>query len=83
VLASQSNKKEIAMDDREQREIEDRRKFLKSAGRFAAVTPPAITVLLSTSLTSDAIARSGAKGNNGYGNGGRDGGTNGKKDKHH
>ena len=38
------------MDDREQREIEDRRKFLISAGRFAAVTPPAITLLLSTSL---------------------------------
>ena len=64
------------MDDREQREIEDRRKFLISAGRFAAVTPPAITLLLSTSLTSDAIAHSGAKGsrgNNGYGNGGGDG----------
>ena len=30
------------MDDREQGEIEDRRKFLIS-GRFAAVTPPAIT----------------------------------------
>jgi hypothetical protein len=45
------------MDDREQREIEYWRKFLISAGRFAAVTPPAIT--LSTSLT-DAIARSGA-----------------------
>ena len=63
------------MDDREQREIEDRRNFLKSAGRFAAVTPPAITLLLSTSLTSDAIANSGAKGNNGFGNGGNDGGT--------
>ena len=67
------------MDDREQREIEDRRNFLKSAGRFAAVTPPAITLLLSTSLTSDAIAHSGArngnKGNNGFGNGGNDGGN--------
>ena len=67
------------MDDREQREIEDRRNFLKSAGRFAAVTPPAITLLLSTSLTSDAIARSG---NNGYGNGGGDGSPNGKDDKY-
>ena len=67
------------MDDREQREVEDRRNFLKSAGRFAAVTPPAITLLLSTSLTSDAIAHSGArngnKGNNGFGNGGNDGGN--------
>jgi hypothetical protein len=70
------------MDDREQREVEDRRNFLKSAGRFAAVTPPAITLLLSTSLTSDAIARSGAKGNNGYGNGGGDGSPNGKDDKY-
>lgn len=37
---------------------EDRRNFLKSCGRFAAVTPPAITMLLSTSLTSEAIAKS-------------------------
>ena len=74
------------MDEREQQEIEDRRSFLKSAGRFAAVTPPAITLLLSTSLTSDAIAGSGAhghrgpKGNNGYGNGGGDGSPNGNDD---
>ena len=75
------------MNDREQQEIEDRRKFLISAGRFAAVTPPAITLLLSTSLTSDAIAHSGGrnggpKGNNGYGNGGGDGSPNGKDDKY-
>ncbi len=62
------------------RSEEDRREFLKSVGRFAAVTPPAITMLLSTSLTSDAIAASGSgggnkgpKGNNGFGNGGNDG----------
>ncbi|PST27146.1 hypothetical protein C7U60_02340 [Mesorhizobium plurifarium] len=52
---------------------EDRRKFLKSCGRFAVVTPPAVTMLLSTSLTSNAIAKSGGdgkvKGNNGWGNG--------------
>ncbi|WP_046119884.1 hypothetical protein [Ensifer aridi] len=53
---------------------EDRREFLKSCGRFAVVTPPAVTMLLSTSLTSNAIAKSGGgggrpKGNNGYGNG--------------
>jgi len=71
------------MEDREQQEIEDRRNFLKSAGRFAAVTPPAITLLLSTSLTSDAIAHSGGRngggkpGNNGWGNGGNDGGNKG------
>jgi len=43
-------------------EIEDRRKFLISCGRFAAVTPPAMAALLSTSLTSTAIARSGLNG---------------------
>ena len=42
-------------------EIEDRRKFLISCGRFAAVTPPAMTLLLSTSLTSTAIAQSGSR----------------------
>jgi hypothetical protein len=56
--------------------VEDRREFLKSCGRFAAVTPPTVTMLLSTSLTSGAIAKSGGsgggtkvKGNNGFGNG--------------
>lgn len=48
---------------------EDRRSFLKSCGKFAAVTPPVVSILLSTSLTSDAIARSGGS----YG-GGRRGG---------
>ncbi|WP_085033164.1 hypothetical protein [Ensifer aridi] len=54
---------------------EDRREFLKSCGRFAVVTPPTVTMLLSTSLTSNAIAKSGGggrgrdKGNNGWGNG--------------
>jgi hypothetical protein len=65
---------------------EDRRKFLAACGKFAVVTPPAITLLLSTSLTSDAIAQSGGKpgggprGNNGWGNGGGDGSPNGKDD---
>lgn len=40
------------------RSEEDRRKFLKAAGRFAAVTPPSVIMLLSTSLTSGAIAAS-------------------------
>lgn len=53
---------------------DDRREFLKSCGRFAIITPPAVTMLLSTSLTSNAIAKSGGgggkvKGNNGWGNG--------------
>lgn len=62
---------------------EDRRDFLKSCGKFAAVTPPAMTLLLSTSLTSAAIASSGGQlvhGNNGFGNGGRDGTPNNKED---
>jgi hypothetical protein len=42
-------------------DADDRREFLKTCGRFAAVTPPAVTLLLSTSLTSTAIARSGAR----------------------
>jgi hypothetical protein len=46
-------------------EIEDRRKFLISCGRFAAVTPPVMTLLLSTSLTSTAIAGSGYGGQKG------------------
>jgi hypothetical protein len=61
----------------------DRRKFLAACGKFAVVTPPTMTMLLSTALTSTAIARSGAnsgKGNNGYGNGGGDGSPNGKED---
>ena len=40
-------------------EAQARRDFLKKAGRFAAVTPPAITLLLGTSLDSEAIAKSG------------------------
>ena len=72
-------------DDPLSPENEDRRKFLASCGKFAAVTPPAVTMLLSTSLTSDAIARSGgrgSRGNNGFGNGGMDGSPNGKDDRY-
>ncbi|MHC4051413.1 hypothetical protein [Bradyrhizobium sp. 25ACV] len=70
-----------------EQEDDDRREFLKTCGKFAVVTPPAITALLSTSLTSTAIAHSGGglkdgpRGNNGYGNGGGDGSPNGKPDK--
>ncbi|MCK1723638.1 hypothetical protein [Bradyrhizobium sp. 141] len=70
-----------------EREDDDRREFLKTCGKFAVVTPPTITALLSTSLTSTAIAHSGGglvhhghRGNNGWGNGGRDGSPNGKPD---
>jgi hypothetical protein len=63
---------------------QDRRRFLAVCGRFSVVTPPAITLLLSTSLNSQAIALSGGRGaprgNNGFGNGGDDGSPNGKED---
>jgi len=51
------------------------------AVRESPRTPPAVTLLLSTSLNSTAIAHSGGKGNNGYGNGGWDGSPNGKEDR--
>jgi hypothetical protein len=51
-------------------EDNDRRDFLKKCGKFAAVTPPAITLLLSTSLTSNAIAKSGTGNKTGWVNGG-------------
>ena len=44
----------------------DRRKFLAICGKFAVVTPPAITLLLSTSLNSTAVALSGGSGSNNF-----------------
>ncbi|UEM20765.1 hypothetical protein JL100_027415 [Skermanella mucosa] len=64
----------------------ERRKFLGQCGRFAIATPPAITLLMSTSLTSQAIAKSGGKGHpgNGYGHGnGQHGGVPGNPWKNH
>jgi hypothetical protein len=46
---------------------EDRRNFLKSCGRFAATVPPAMSVLLTTSLSSGAIAKSTGSGDVGNG----------------
>jgi hypothetical protein len=65
------------MDMEDQASILERRKFLAACGRFAVVTPPAIGVLLSTSLNSTAIASSGGTSNNG-GSGGT--GTGGHHD---
>jgi hypothetical protein len=50
---------------------EDRRAFLQTAGKIAVVVPPAMSLLLSTGMSSTAIAASGslAHGNNGVGNG--------------
>jgi hypothetical protein len=56
-MASNEQAQEMSAD-------EDRRKFLETCGKFAAVTPPAITLLLSTSLNSGAIASSGQGQNN-------------------
>jgi hypothetical protein len=53
--------------DDEAASIADRRKFLAACGRFAVITPPALTVLLSTSLNSTAIAHSGGRGASGWG----------------
>ena len=36
----------------------DRRAFLATAGKFAVVVPPAMTMLLSTTMSSSAIAQS-------------------------
>jgi hypothetical protein len=42
--------------------VEDRREFLRKAGIFAAITPPVVTFLLSTSMSSKAIAASSGRG---------------------
>jgi hypothetical protein len=52
---------------------DDRRKFLAACSKFAVITPPALTVMLSTSLSSKAIANSGGGGDPHPGRGGRDG----------
>lgn len=39
---------------------EDRRAFLQTAGKIAVVVPPAMTLLLSTGMSSSAIAASGS-----------------------
>lgn len=62
----------------ESEKIEARRRFLATCGKFAAITPPAMTVLLSSTAQNYAVARSGQsghslRGNNGFGNGGFDG----------
>ena len=51
-------------------EDQARREFLRKAGRFAVVTPPAITLLLGTSLNSRAIAMSSGSGGGSGGKGG-------------
>ena len=59
--------------------LEARRRFLATCGKFAAITPPAMTLLLSSTAQNYAVAASGnagvslSRGNNGFGNGGDDG----------
>ena len=63
--------------------LEARRRFLATCGKFAVITPPAMTVLLSSTAQNYAVAASGnagaslsgnnGSGNNGFGNGGNDG----------
>lgn len=54
------------MDDNSQATVnDDRRAFLAKCGKYAAITPPAVTFLLSTSMSSKAIAASGGRPNNG------------------
>ena len=42
--------------------IADRRRFLLSCGRFAMITPPAMTLLLASSGQNFAVAGSGSAG---------------------
>lgn len=57
-VSSKSNVTSQETADELGAEEQARRDFLKKAGRFAAVTPPAISLLLGTSLSSRAIAGS-------------------------
>lgn len=69
---SKNNTKELEQTPEElTTEAEARRNFLMKAGRFAAVTPPTITLLLGTSLSSRAIAKSGGGGTHGQVGGGK------------
>ena len=62
-----------SLTDDQRREDQDRREFLAKCGRFAAVTPPAMTMLLSTTLSGKAIAKSGGVSLRGGGGGGGSG----------
>jgi hypothetical protein len=64
--------------------LDARRRFLAQCGKFAVITPPAMTVLLASTAQNYAVAQSGGGtrlpgggnavgGNNGFGNGGGDG----------
>ncbi|MEX0923955.1 MAG: hypothetical protein WDZ84_14400 [Rhodovibrionaceae bacterium] len=66
------------MESENKQPVEDRRAFLEKCGKFAVVTPPAVTLMLSaTSARAQAVGSGfspgGPQGNNGFGNGGGDG----------
>ena len=50
---------------------DDRREFLKKSGKFAVITPATVTFLLSTSMTSKAIAKSSGRPGKGQGRPGK------------
>ncbi|MFC3321591.1 hypothetical protein [Mesorhizobium cantuariense] len=67
-MSTESTKRSERIQETLVSEAQARRDFLKRAGRFAAVTPPAVTLLLGTSLNSRAIAKSGgSRPGNGWG----------------
>lgn len=63
--------------DGENSALQARRRFLANCGKFAVVTPPVVSLMLSASHRSYAAVGSGGargpQGNNGFGNGGGDG----------
>jgi hypothetical protein len=50
------------MSDNQLTSDTDRRTFLGAAGKFALIVPPAMTFLLSTTMSSEAIASSCNRG---------------------
>jgi hypothetical protein len=81
------------MQENNSSSLEARRRFLATCGKFAAVTPPTITLMLAAAERSYVAAQSGGGGggngngngpgplgNNGFGNGGGDGSPNGFED---
>lgn len=48
--------------DRQGERMDSRRRFLQSCGRFAAITPPTMSLLLASSGKNFAVAASGSAG---------------------
>lgn len=67
------------MESEKTKATESRRAFLEKCGKFAVVTPPAVTLMLSATASKAQVVGSGfgqgqgPQGNNGFGNGGNDG----------